>query len=217
LGRKYIYLTHGQTAIYNSEVKLFLKQGISRKLDRGWTQLFDLKAINQLSLIFLWKIFHKPIGLVVLKFPQNSHQNLKNIYCPCQLHMTDRIFLNTKVKNYCRILAVLSLVITRYTWSLKVKHEHILWLAGHVHVYLCLISSVSCNMVWFGFMVLNATFSNISVISWQSFLLVEETGVPVESHRPVVSNWQTLSHNVSSTPRLNGVQTYNFIYYLKSI
>jgi Sec-independent protein secretion pathway component TatC len=29
----------------------------------------------------------------------------------------------------------------------------------------------SCNMVWFGFMVLNATFSNISVISWQSFLL----------------------------------------------
>ena len=73
---------------------------------------------------------------------QNSHQNLKNIYCPCQLHMTDQIFLNTKVKNYCRILAVLSLVITRYTWSLKVKHEHILWLAGHVHVYLCLISSV---------------------------------------------------------------------------
>ena len=29
-------------------------------------------------------------------------------------------------------------------------------------------------------MVFNATFNNISVISWQSFLLVEETGVPVE-------------------------------------
>jgi hypothetical protein len=30
------------------------------------------------------------------------------------------------------------------------------------------------------FMVFNATFNNISVISWQSVLLVEETGVPGE-------------------------------------
>jgi hypothetical protein len=30
-------------------------------------------------------------------------------------------------------------------------------------------------------MVFNATFNNISVISWQSALLVEETGVPVAS------------------------------------
>ena len=29
---------------------------------------------------------------------------------------------------------------------------------------------------WFGFMVFNATFNNISVISWWSVLLVEETG-----------------------------------------
>jgi hypothetical protein len=32
------------------------------------------------------------------------------------------------------------------------------------------------------FMVLNATFKNISVISWWSVLLVEETGVPGENH-----------------------------------
>jgi len=33
-------------------------------------------------------------------------------------------------------------------------------------------------------------------------LLVEETGVPGENHRPVTSHCQTLSHNVvSSTPR----------------
>jgi hypothetical protein len=31
----------------------------------------------------------------------------------------------------------------------------------------------------------NATSNNISVISWQSVLLVEETGVPRENHRPV--------------------------------
>jgi hypothetical protein len=37
-------------------------------------------------------------------------------------------------------------------------------------------------------------FNNISVIS--SVLLVEETGVPGENHRPVASHWQTLPHNV---------------------
>jgi len=41
--------------------------------------------------------------------------------------------------------------------------------------------------------VFNATFSNISAISWQLVLLVEETGVPGENHRPWASNWQTLS------------------------
>jgi hypothetical protein len=59
-------------------------------------------------------------------------------------------------------------------------------------------------------MVFNTTFNNISVISWQSVLLVEETGVPCENYRPAASHWQTLSHNVvSSTPRLRGVQTHN--------
>jgi hypothetical protein len=37
-------------------------------------------------------------------------------------------------------------------------------------------------------MVLNATFN---IISWQSVLLVEETGVPGENRRPVASHWQT--------------------------
>jgi hypothetical protein len=56
-------------------------------------------------------------------------------------------------------------------------------------------------------MVFNATFNNISVISLQSVLLVEETGVPRENHRPAASHWQALSHNVvSSTPRLSGIQ-----------
>jgi hypothetical protein len=32
-----------------------------------------------------------------------------------------------------------------------------------------------------------------------SVLLVEETGVPVENHRPATRHWQTLSHNVVSS------------------
>ena len=50
-------------------------------------------------------------------------------------------------------------------------------------------------------MVFNATFKNISIISWWSGLLVEETKVPGENHWPVASHWQISSHNVvSSTP-----------------
>ena len=37
-------------------------------------------------------------------------------------------------------------------------------------------------------MVFNATFNTISAISWRSILLVEETGVPGEYHRPVASH-----------------------------
>jgi len=39
-------------------------------------------------------------------------------------------------------------------------------------------------------MVFNATFKNISVISWRLVLLVEETGGLRENHRPVASHWQ---------------------------
>ena len=54
----------------------------------------------------------------------------------------------------------------------------------------------TCLFVFVCLMVFNATFNTISVISWRSVLLVEETGGPGENHRPVASHWQTLSHNV---------------------
>jgi len=66
------------------------------------------------------------------------------------------------------------------------------------------------NRSRFGFMVFNTTFNNISAISWQQVLLVEETKVPGENHWPVASHWQTLSHNVvSSTPHLCRIWTHN--------
>ena len=40
----------------------------------------------------------------------------------------------------------------------------------------------------FGFVVFNATFNNISIISWWSVLLMEEAGVPRENHRSVASH-----------------------------
>jgi hypothetical protein len=36
--------------------------------------------------------------------------------------------------------------------------------------------------------VFNATFNNISAISWRPVLLMEETGVPGENHRPASSH-----------------------------
>jgi hypothetical protein len=38
-------------------------------------------------------------------------------------------------------------------------------------------------------LVFNATFSNISAISWRPVLVVEEAGVPGKTHRPWANNW----------------------------
>ena len=52
-------------------------------------------------------------------------------------------------------------------------------------------SSLHC-MIYF-FLCFNATISNISAISWQPVLVVEEARVPGENNRPWGSNWQALS------------------------
>jgi hypothetical protein len=62
-------------------------------------------------------------------------------------------------------------------------------------------NSKDINLLGVRVMVFNATFNNISVISLWSVLLMEETRVSKENHRPAASHWKTLSHNVvSSTP-----------------
>jgi hypothetical protein len=43
-------------------------------------------------------------------------------------------------------------------------------------------------LLWF--MVFNATFNNISVISWWSVLSMEETGVPGENHKQIASQYE---------------------------
>ena len=51
-----------------------------------------------------------------------------------------------------------------------------MWFLINLHVRTIFIFSPHKFQVWF--MVFNATFNNISVISWRSVLLLEETGVP---------------------------------------
>ena len=59
---------------------------------------------------------------------------------------------------------------------------------------LVLLILMKGDLVWpyefeFWILVFNATFSNISAISRQPALVVEEAGVPEENHRPWASNW----------------------------
>ena len=56
-------------------------------------------------------------------------------------------------------------------------------------------------------MVFNASFNNISVISWTSILLVEQTRVQRESHRPAASHWQTRVQRESHIPAASHWQT----------
>ena len=87
------------------------------------------------------------------------------------------------------------------TWTFPIRIRHVLTCNVWGSQWYT-ITNVITSIWWWWFMVFNATFNNISVVSWRSVLLVEETGVPGENHRPLASHWQTLSHNVvSSTPR----------------
>ena len=58
---------------------------------------------------------------------------------------------------------------------------------------------LTCNSAVASLMV-SGFFNNISVISWWSVILVEESG---ENHRPVASHRSTLSHDVGSRTPLH--------------
>jgi hypothetical protein len=45
------------------------------------------------------------------------------------------------------------------------------------------------DFLFFYFWCFNATFNNISAISWRPVLVVEEAGVLGENHRSWASNW----------------------------
>jgi hypothetical protein len=66
--------------------------------------------------------------------------------------------------------------------SLRWYHQYFIYVAVlPVKLYpLHLAIEFNLVVVGLGVMVFNATFSNISVISWRSVLLVEETGVQGE-------------------------------------
>ena len=57
--------------------------------------------------------------------------------------------------------------------------------------------STKYRLAWFSLMVFDATFNNISVLSWRSVVLVEKTG---ENHRLVESHWQIYHIMLHTSP-----------------
>ena len=70
-------------------------------------------------------------------------------------------------------------------------HLHDIWEVTpppkNIQKRIILESNQECANDWW-FMVFNPTFNNISVISWRSVLLVQESGVPGEKHLPVANH-----------------------------
>ena len=128
-------------------------------------------------------------------FPGKITQDRFGIFCTysLSLHVTSLLLNDISIKKNPDLLIVNELSSADgYLTRLSFHWSFVFWVRGSV-------------------MVFNAIFNNISVISWLSVLLVEETGVCRENHRPVSSHWKTLSHKVvSSTPRLSGIRTHNF-------
>jgi hypothetical protein len=95
--------------------------------------------------------------------------------------------------NFCSLLKI----VRKWIWITN-YYIFLLWYDKQVSYkqhYILLLCDFEYRCLIVCLMVFNATFNNISVISWRSVLLVEETGGPGEIHRPVASHWQTLSHN----------------------
>ena len=64
------------------------------------------------------------------------------------------------------------------------------WYATVVYVNMC-IHKYQFYLIVVVYFVFNATYIAVSTISW-SFLLVEETGIHTENHRPTASYWRNL-------------------------
>ena len=81
-----------------------------------------------------------------------------------------------------------------FSWQ---KGWHYKEVGEYCIIHIQLHSKSSKDYFLFGFMVFNATFNNISVISWRSVLLLEETG---ENHWPAASHSHTLSQMLYISP-----------------
>ena len=91
--------------------------------------------------------------------------------CKCALYQPVNVpFINLKMCPLSTVIFYIQVQITyiQYVYTLS--------------------SEYTCRF-HFDFWCFNATFNNISAISWRPVLVVEEAGVPGENHRPWTSNW----------------------------
>ena len=116
---------------------------------------------------------HQPVAS---SFKSNYH-TMATTTCPRNrqsLYINHTVFRTITVRVYYIIHFCDSM------WSLWVETNLV------VYIYFAFGDPIIKNE-WI--LLFNATFSNISAISWRPVLLVEEAGVPWENHRPWASNW----------------------------
>ena len=151
-------------------------------------------------------------GLYILRFYPSLSLGVKIKAQPmckfAQLYACHELFLN--------YLAFQTFDIEPIYWRLLQKRV----VHTNFNIYVVILIIIIINIVniititlmkidWcFGLVMLfNATFYNISAILWRLLLLVAETGLLGENHRPAASDWQTLLHRVHLAK--NGVWTHN--------
>ena len=137
----------------------------------------DVRA-RPVKLSQLWKRKHAVIVTdyflhvsVVHYLPTLSYRNVDNImngdivvWCDC--------VRNLRNEQMCMI---------------RLPNMYIQTLWKNVRLVHFLSMLIWFDLIWF--LVFNATFSNISAISWRPVLVMEEAGVPGENYRPWASNW----------------------------
>ena len=97
-----------------------------------------------------------------------------------------------------------------YVGCIWITLHKVLWLAGSIP--LSKHDTHYDSGIWLCLWCLMPLSTNVqqTVILWQLILLVEDTGVPGQSHRHTVSYRQTWSHNVVSIHRaMSGIRTHN--------
>jgi len=160
------------------------------------------------------------ISLVCLLYTVNVNQpenlaakNRKIFVCMCPfpkkkktlIHVHTNTFSLDLLSKYNYLLPFYVIKPILQLLALSARYSH-LWSTALVEntlsitplmqfLYTIHSSKVSYIQIWVRLMVMafNANFNNISVISWRSVLLVEETRlrvVPQENHRPVANHWQ---------------------------
>ena len=81
-----------------------------------------------------------------------------------------------------KLVCCISDAFSIFKWWQGFSYNFIRILTYSIQFFILTYSKYKYIWFWFGFMVFNTTFNNISVISWRSVLLVEETRVPWENH-----------------------------------
>ena len=162
-------------------------------------------------IVFLWftTYNHLPFWYLQTFLPKCMHQIL----------LLSKHILSFWILNLIFSIFIFSELFASIKLSNSCCNDDAPWILNLFKIYLC--HSVDIKFTfhkkksWICWVrvrgiVFDATFNNISVISWRSVLLVVETGVTRRKPQTCASHWQTLSHNVvSSTPRLSSIRTHN--------